>query len=211
MKRILLMLAALVSASVLIAGVALAATRITCEPGSTLQNPCSGTDGDDRITGTGGRDIIRAKGSADFVRGLAGGDNIHGEEGNDNLRGDEHQDSIEGEAGNDTLIGGAGPDSLGGGTGRDGLYGGAGSDAIGANDPDDEARDEAYGAGGPDTIGSEDGHRDYVNCGDSPQDIAYVDEGLDEVVGCEYINPVIKDASVSKDTDTSVSEQNPAP
>src|SRR5918998_5532384 len=63
---------------VLCAGIAIAATKITCHGG-----PCDGTNGDDLIQGSAKRDTIRAKGGTDGVYAFKGSDFVFGGRGSD--------------------------------------------------------------------------------------------------------------------------------
>jgi Ca2+-binding RTX toxin-like protein len=123
------MMAALVAAS----GVALA-LDVTCDPGSTRENPCQGTTGDDLITGTTEDDFIQALGGVDTVNALVGDDQAFGGNGKDTLEGGRGDDALYGEAGADTLNEGSNPSDPGavafmcGGGGNDKLNGSTGAD-----------------------------------------------------------------------------------
>jgi Ca2+-binding RTX toxin-like protein len=80
-SRGVLLLASMLVAVVLFAGVALAAT-INCAGGGTL---CRGTTTADDIQGSSGRDSIYAYGGSDSVGGGSGADTIRGGPGRDSI------------------------------------------------------------------------------------------------------------------------------
>jgi Ca2+-binding RTX toxin-like protein len=118
MKKITLLLTALMAALLLSSGMAVAAT-ISCKVGVD----CFGTKRVDTLKGTAGQDHIHARGGGDTVKGFAKHDEVYGQLGADRLFGG---------PGSDYLIGGAGNDALGGGRGDDWyLYGdGWGKDTL---------------------------------------------------------------------------------
>jgi hypothetical protein len=63
---------------VLCAGIAIAATKITCDGGA-----CFGTNGDDLIQGSAMGDFIHARGGTDGVNAARGSDFVFGGRGND--------------------------------------------------------------------------------------------------------------------------------
>jgi len=63
---------------VLCAGIAIAATKITCDGG-----PCYGTNGDDLIQGSAMSDSIHARGGTDGVNAARGSDFVFGGRDND--------------------------------------------------------------------------------------------------------------------------------
>src|SRR5436305_960051 len=82
--------------------------EIVCQPGSTVDNPCTGTNGADHIVGTSGDD---------YIVGGSGNDHIEGGDGNDTIFGNNGKDTLDGGTGDDTISGGNGKDTI---TGADG-------------------------------------------------------------------------------------------
>jgi Ca2+-binding RTX toxin-like protein len=101
--------------------------------------------------------------SAATIEGAAGMDNLHGSAG---------ADTIHGYGGADTIYGFGGPDHLYGGRGQDLIQGGLGSDVL-------------RGGRGNDKLYAHDGRYDIVDCGPGSDDFAYIDWGLDDMLGCE--------------------------
>ena len=141
MRRTMLLLATM-SLTLLLSGVALAATRI----GDNGPNFIVGTNQGDTLLGRGGNDGINGKGGKDEVLGEAGHDTLTGGYGDDVVDGGEGDDDIasdsygplgpsgSGTVGNDTLLGGEGNDFLFASDGiRDTLICGDGWDLV---DPD---------------------------------------------------------------------------
>jgi Ca2+-binding RTX toxin-like protein len=183
-RRAVLLLVAMGAALVVVGGVAYALTFITCEPGSTLENLCVGTDGPDNITGTSGDDVIHAKAGNDTVDALGGNDysvrgggerdTLHGRNGDDELSGDganepprDRRDYIYGEGGQDTLDGEGGDNRYFGQDGADRI------DAAFSTQDGPKAADGEIIRGGPgnDDISTKDGLRDIVYCGLGNEDI----------------------------------------
>jgi Ca2+-binding RTX toxin-like protein len=107
---------------------------VHCKPGSTVQHPCRGTRGADKIIGTAGNDVIDAGAGNDVVMGEGGDDTINGGSGNDHLDGGD---------GNDTLNGGRGSDDLTGDNGDDVEHGGSGHDQLDCGDGTDSSDDSS--------------------------------------------------------------------
>jgi len=102
--KLALALGAVLAALVLASGAALAVNKV-CPPGSTQQNPCSGTTGNDLLMGMGG---------SDYIKGLAGNDKISGGQGSDTTDGGGGSDtySYKNLWGTDTLTDSGGADAL---------------------------------------------------------------------------------------------------
>ena len=167
MRRIVVMLSAMMMVVVLAAGVAFAA-EVDC-----TTDPCLGTRGKDEIRGTESPETIRALAGNDFVVGFGNNDTIYGGDGND----------------------GSGSIPLVGGEDSDTVYGGKGNDVINAAAFDgplestDSPVDYSYGESGNDTIDAEDGNVDYIDCGEGRKDTVYFDAEMDLVANCEVLNP----------------------
>jgi Ca2+-binding RTX toxin-like protein len=97
---------------------------------------------------------------------------IEGTAGLDNLYGSAHADTIHGYGAADSLYGRGGADHLYGGRGQDVMQGGLGSDVL-------------RGGRGNDELYAHDGRYDIVRCGPGSDDFAYIDWGLDDMLGCE--------------------------
>jgi len=131
---------------VLLAAAAALADTITCSPGSTSDNPCWGTNGDDTLTGTTSDDVMY--GGPGY--GTAG----NGDDTFDDLAGNDRISAIDAPATATT------PATTPLGTpGNDTTLGGPGNDTIAANDgsPDDIScgtgrRDIVYSDKGGDTV-----------------------------------------------------------
>ena len=141
----------------------------------SLQNPITGSFGDDRLTGTSDIDIMI---------GFLGADTIHGLAGDDAIQGDEEPDKLYGDAGNDLLQGGIGSDQLYGAEGDDILAGGLDDDFLAG----EIGNDKLYGDVGDDIlIGGPDA--DYFDCGDGIDVIMdfNLTQGDDRAGNCEEI------------------------
>lgn len=97
------------------------------------------------------------------IEGTAGMDNLYGSAHADTIHGYREADAISGYGGDDFLSGGRGQDLIRGGLGSDVLRGGRGNDELYAHD----------------------GRYDVVRCGPGSDDFAYIDWGLDDMLGCE--------------------------
>ena len=167
MRRTLMLGMALLAASLLAGGVALA-ENINCDG----RDGCFGTLSDDTLTGGDGVD------------------NMHGLAGNDTLVAGGGADILAGDGGNDTLRGGAGNDELEDAGGTDLLNGGRGDDQIVAFDnlfP--FGTDTIKGGRGNDTIFANDDTKDVIDCG-AGKDTVKFDATLDKVRNCEHKTPV---------------------
>jgi hypothetical protein len=179
-RRATLMLSTMGLAVLLAAGVAYA-LDIQCQPGSSEENPCVGTDARDTLTGTEGDDFIEGRGSNDVLRGLGGDDFLAGDGAGVSLS-RQTGDELFGGPGNDTMIGNGGSD----------LYsGGGGADVFAADNPTEAEGVDAVNAGrGNDTVNAEEGQKDVIDCGRGTRDEVTFDAGIDQVKNCEIKNPL---------------------
>jgi len=58
---------------------------VHCKPGSTVQHPCMGTRGNDKIIGTHGNDVIQTNGGHDQVITKGGDDQVNCDDGEDRI------------------------------------------------------------------------------------------------------------------------------
>ena len=109
MRRFALMTTLLVSAVLLVAGVAYAAT-IDCNGGDCVgtnsADTMNGSPIDDKMLAMDGGDTLNGEGGMDALKGQGGGDEIFGGEGNDKVKGGFGMDRVEGGEGNDLVRGG---------------------------------------------------------------------------------------------------------
>lgn len=110
MRRVTMLLVAVVLGVLLAGGAAFAAIKI----GDNGNNTLRGTNSADSLLGRGGNDKIYGLGSADTLNGGSGADKIYGGAGPDGI--------IAG-PGKDYIVGGGGPDSINGGDGNDLIVG----------------------------------------------------------------------------------------
>ena len=107
MRRSSILITVVVTAVLLSAGVALAAT-IKCDGGlcrgTNKADKMSGSLGRDRMLGRGGADIIRGNRGNDTMSGGIGADTMFGSYGNDRMFGGDGTDDIEGNHGNDYIV-----------------------------------------------------------------------------------------------------------
>jgi Ca2+-binding RTX toxin-like protein len=185
MKRILLLMAATMTLTLIVAGgVALAATFISC-PGNGAE--CFGDDLDNRIKGTDSDEKIYAEGGNDTVDGNGGfdvllGDNIEVRtlDGDDKLDGGPGDDGLHGYGGSDTLIGGSGDDII---------------DSTSGEDPLSGDQNTIKGGTGQEDIFADNDLRDTIDCGTGGEyplqgDFVAFDDGLDKVAkNCERKDP----------------------
>lgn len=101
-----------------------------CRVNGVPNQPCLGTNGDDKIIGTSGDDVIVGLDGNDRLFGRKGNDLICGDDGHDRVWGGFGRDVLHGNAGNDKLFGLPNDDFLDGGTGIDFLDGGFGRDTC---------------------------------------------------------------------------------
>jgi Ca2+-binding RTX toxin-like protein len=179
MRRITLLLAAMGTALLLSAGLALAATY-DCFAGRA----CIGTDGPDTLIGTS---------SWDYMDGRQGDDRLFGNERGDEMSGDAWDAPVNGTStdGDDLLRGGPSWDFMAGYGGDDELYGGLGGDFIFAEEASaNGGEDTVYGSKGNDYIEARDETKDAIDCGRGNTDVAFFDKGGIDTVSdnCEYRN-----------------------
>jgi Ca2+-binding RTX toxin-like protein len=152
MRRILVLLAAMVVTLVVASGVAWAVNKIGTDGPDTLR----GTNGADNLSGRGGNDILWASGGRDNLLGGRGKDLVLG--GNERhffSRGDKN------------LVGGRGNDTVIGGRGSDNIVGEKGNDLV-IDGPDREFATDKLSAGdGNDVVGAVNrpAFEDVLQCG----------------------------------------------
>jgi VCBS repeat-containing protein len=122
-----------------------------------VNEPISGTAGQDNLTGDNGADTINGLSGNDVIHGLGGADHLLGGDGIDKLYGGDGDDSLDGGAGNDTLNGEAGVDQIHGGEGNDTIDGGDSDDFVYGDNGDDVVKggagsDHVYGGVGNDDV-----------------------------------------------------------
>jgi Ca2+-binding RTX toxin-like protein len=153
---------ALVGATVLLAllaSVVALAAEITCKPGSTSDNPCLGTNGDDTLTGTTSNDV------------MYGGPNAY------NAYADTGDDTFDDLAGNDKIAA----------TDATAATATAPATTTATPTPGTPGNDTTLGGPGNDTIAANDGSPDDISCGTGRRDIVYSDKDLDSVKSnCEW-------------------------
>lgn len=110
MRRVTMLLAAVVLGVLLAGGAAFAAIKI----GDNGNNTLRGTNSADSLLGRGGNDKIYGLGSADTLNGGSGADKVYGGRG---------PDTIIAGPGRDYIVGGGGPDAINGGDGNDLIVG----------------------------------------------------------------------------------------
>jgi Ca2+-binding RTX toxin-like protein len=168
MRRLSLLLAIVVTALVVISGVALADT-IDC----IANRICVGTDGPDTLYGTS---------QSDYLQGLQGNDQLYGREGYDTLDGDAFEARDTSTDGNDRLGGGQKYDELYGYGGNDKYLGRWGGDLIFAEESsENEGEDVVWAGEGNDYILARDGVKDTIGCGTGKYDTVFFDQGIDTV------------------------------
>lgn len=121
MKRTMPLIATMMLALLVAAGVALAQDGVQ----KVCDTNCHGTDGDDHLIGTA---------NPNTIKGLKGADLIQGKPANDTLHGNLGGDAVYGGNGVDQLDGGNGDDYANGGRGRDRISTGSGEDVVAARD-----------------------------------------------------------------------------
>ena len=170
-RRLGLGLLCMMGLMVLCAGIAIAATKITCHGG-----PCNGTNGDDLLQGSAKRDTIRAKGGTDGVYAFKGSDFVFGGRGSDSPgsspNGHNPAYHLEGGPGRDVVAGGPGQDSV---TDRSGPATGNHADT-----------DQLFGGPGNDYLDAEDGDSlDRLDCGGGNRNLFSADRGDKVLPNCQ--------------------------
>jgi len=128
MKRTLLLIASMMLALPVAAGVALAQDGVS----KVCNTNCSGTNRDDRLSGTSKRNVIEGRNGADQIEGKGAKDTLNGNLG---------ADAIYGGNGEDKLYGGGNDDYMQAGIKSDYLDTGSGDDVVAAKDG---FRDQIY-------------------------------------------------------------------
>ena len=174
MRRLGLLLAIVVTAMVVITGVAFADT-INC----FSNRICVGTDGPDTLNGTS---------RSDYLKALQGSDVLYGHEGYDVLDGDNFEAPDTSTDGNDLLGGGQSYDEMYGYGGNDKFLGRSGGDFIFAEESsENEGEDVVRGEEGNDWILARDGVKDTISCGTGKYDFVRFDKGIDPASNsCEH-------------------------
>jgi Ca2+-binding RTX toxin-like protein len=216
MKRVMLLvaLAAMLAASMALAGVAWA-DDVFCS--SAAGERCEGSELSDDILGTPDRDQIFALGGFDQVVALSGQDELHGNNGGDGLFGGNNRDAYFGGNGSDFLsenegseVTTSGPDEMNGGPGEDYMEGNNGADILRGQDGDecggffdegeadtqmfgDAGNDQLYGGAGEDCMEGEEGadehhggpDNDFIDAIDNDNDPETgAPLGTEDVVDC---------------------------
>jgi len=188
MRRLSLLLALVVTALVVISGVAIADT-INC----FSDRICVGTDGPDTLNGTSGFDYLDAR---------QGNDQLYGHEGYDILDGDAYDAHDTSTDGDDRLGGGQTSDEMYGYGGNDKFLGRWGGDYIFAEESsENEGEDVVRGGEGNDWILARDGAKDTILCGLGKHDTVFFDKGIDTVSdSCERKRGGVYSAASSSGT-----------
>ena len=188
MRRVGLVLLAMVVALVVGGGVALAAVKY-------------GTDGRDNLIGTDEEDVFYGRDGGDGLAGRGDDDVLYGDEGEDLVFGGNlgFEEIFDGRRmvpdGEDKLFGGSGNDCMFGGSEDDVVYGGTGDDEMGFYCYEfifDTGEDVFFGGAGNDFIWSwdysENGKpvRDVVQCGGGRDEV--LADKLDKLSGCEKVD-----------------------
>ena len=121
MKRTMLLIAAMMLALLVAAGMALAQSGVT----KVCNTTCFGTNGDDHLIGTANPNTIKGLKGADIIEGNAGKDTLYGNLG---------RDAVYGGNGVDRVNGGDDRDYANGGRSRDVIRTGSGEDVVAARD-----------------------------------------------------------------------------
>ena len=156
MRRVVLVLAAIVLALLLASGVALAVNKV-------------GTNAPETLRGTNTADILLGRGANDILIALAGDDKLLGEQGKDIVFGGNERRRDVGRllGGNKIMVGGSGNDSVVGGRGSDHLLGEEGNDLL-VDGPEREFATDMVSAGeGDDVVAAvnKPAFEDIVTCG----------------------------------------------
>lgn len=153
MKRVTLLISAMMLGILVSSGIALAVAK-------------SGTDGKDIIEGTNKVDALSGRGGNDTISGLNGNDSISGGPGNDKLWGGEPYPFVS-KSGDDSISGGNGRDLVVGGFGADRLSGGAGNDSVVEGPDEDQSKDIMSGGSGDDLMSAAGtpASKDIISCG----------------------------------------------
>ena len=158
---------------VLCTGIAIAATKITCDRDG---GPCFGTRGDDLIQGSAMRDFIRARGGTDGVDAARGSDFVYGGRGSDSPgsspNGHNPAYHLEGGPGRDVVRGGAGGDSV--------------TDVYGPINGHHADTDRLFGGPRNDFLDAQDGDGlDRLDCGKGRRNLYSMDPGDTVLPNCQ--------------------------
>ena len=115
MKRTMLLIASMMLALLVAAGVALAQDGVQ----KVCKTNCQGTDRDDQLSGTPNPNTITGRKGADQIEGLGGKDFLNGNLGSDAVYGGNGEDKVYGGGNNDYMQGGHKSDHIGTGSGDD--------------------------------------------------------------------------------------------
>jgi len=136
MKRTILLIASIMLALLVAAGVALAQDGVS----KVCNTNCRGTDRDDQLSGTSKRNVIQGRNGADQIEGNGAKDTLNGNLGADAVYGGNGEDKLNGGGNDDYIQGGIKSDYLGTGSGndvvaakdgfRDQIYCGSGYDRV---------------------------------------------------------------------------------
>jgi Ca2+-binding RTX toxin-like protein len=121
MKRTMLLIASMMLALLVAAGVALAQDGVS----KTGNTNCRGTDRDDHLSGTSKRNAIEGRNGADQIEGNGAKDTLNGNLG---------ADAVYGGNGEDKLYGGGDDDYMEAGIKSDYIATGSGNDVVAAKD-----------------------------------------------------------------------------
>jgi len=128
MKRTMLLIASMMLALLVAAGVALAQDGVT----KICKTNCHGTERDDQLSGTAKRNSIEGRNGADKIEGNGAKDTLNGNLG---------ADAVYGGNGEDKVYGGGNDDYVQAGIKKDRIYTGSGNDVVAAKDG---FRDQIY-------------------------------------------------------------------
>jgi hypothetical protein len=115
MKRTMLLIASMMLALLVAAGVAPAQDGVS----KVCNTNCRGTDGDDQLSGTANPNIMKGRNGADRIEGKGGKDTINGNLGADAVYGGNGEDKLNGGGNSDFVQGGIKSDYIGTGSGKD--------------------------------------------------------------------------------------------
>ena len=115
MKRTMLLIASMMLALLVAAGVALAQDGVQ----KVCNTDCQGTDRDDQLSGTPDPNTITGRKGADQIEGIGGKDILNGNLGSDAVYGGNGEDKVYGGGNNDYMQGGYKSDHIGTGSGDD--------------------------------------------------------------------------------------------
>jgi len=115
MKRTMLLIASMMLALLVAAGVVLAQNGVH----KVCNTNCHGTDGDDNLGGTANPNTIKGRKGADLIEGNRGKDTLNGNTGADAAYGGNGEDKVYGGGNNDYVQGGSKDDHISTGSGDD--------------------------------------------------------------------------------------------